>query len=84
MIEVPLSRALHGARLAALVAQIEDDEIERWSRARIAAAAIPPDVDLDDQADVIRALFAARFCCADFVDVLDDAIDLARERRAAL
>ena len=71
-------------RIAALIAQIEDDEIERWSRTRMAAAAIPADVDLDDQVDVIRSLFAARLCCADFVDVIDDAIDLARERRASL
>ena len=69
-------------RVNTLVAQLEDDDADHWSRVRMVAAAIPPDADLDDRADVVRGLFAARLCVADFATVLDDAIEIARERRA--
>ena len=69
-------------RVNTLVAQLEDDDADHWSRVRMVAAAIPPDCDLDDRADVVRGLFAARMCVADFGDVIDDAIEIARERRA--
>ena len=83
MLDLPLSRVVEGARVAALIAQIEDDEIEFWARVHMVAAAIPADVDLDDETDVVRALFAARMACRDFADVLTEAIDIARERRAS-
>ena len=69
-------------RVNTLVAQLEDDDADHWSRVRMVAAAIPPDADLDDRADVVRGLFAARMCVADFGDVIEDAIEIARERRA--
>ena len=68
-------------RVNTLVAQLEDDDADHWSRVRMVAAAIPPDADLDDRADVVRGLFAARMCVADFGDVIEDAIEIARERR---
>lgn len=61
--------------------KVEAAEYDRWARVRLVAAAIPPDVDLDDEADVVRALFLARFCGADVADVLTEAIGLAREYR---
>ena len=54
---------------------------DHWARTVSLAAAIPPDVDLDDDVAVIRSLYAKRFCWGDMVGVLDDAIELARERR---
>lgn len=56
-------------------------DADRWARMAVVAAAIPHDVDLADEADVIRALFAARFSAADFTDVLDEAINHAQEAR---
>ncbi len=70
------------SRVVAITAQLENDDADHWSRVRMVAAAIPPDADLDDRADVVRGLFAARMCVADFADVIDDAIEIARERRA--
>ena len=69
--------------LIELVGMIQADEDERWSRACVIARTIPGDVDLSDDADVIRALFAARFCAADFADVLDTAIEVAMFNRGA-
>lgn len=63
--------------------EAEAAEADRWARVRLVAAAIPADVDLDDDADVIRALFLARFCGADIKDVLTEAIALARDYRKA-
>jgi len=54
------------------------DDVDRWARIRMVAHAIR-DADLDDDADVIRAAFAARLCVADFADVLDDVVDAIRE-----
>lgn len=59
------------------------DDPETWARIRMVAYAIPDDVDLSDDADVIRALYAARFSSRDFDDVLDDAIAHARTLRTA-
>jgi hypothetical protein len=53
-----------------------------WGRVHMVAAALS-DANLDDDDDVVRALYAARFRSEDFIDVLDDAIAVARERRAA-
>jgi hypothetical protein len=51
-------------------------------RARALARALSPDVDLDDDTDVARDLYAHNFSNADFDDVLPAVIDLARiERR---
>jgi hypothetical protein len=55
---------------------------QRWARVRVVAAAIPADVDLDDEDAVIRSLLASRLRSTDFLDVFDSAVDLARERRA--
>lgn len=60
-------------------AQLAD--ADRWARVALIAAAIPIDVDLSDEGDVIRALYALRFCAADFEDVLDDAIARAADNR---
>jgi len=59
----------------------ERREADYWARVRMVARALPPDIDLDDEADVVRALLAARFCSADFSDVLDEAVEIAREWR---
>lgn len=56
-------------------------QADHWARIALVAAAIPSDVDLGDDADVVRALFAAGFCAADFDDVLDEAIERAVEHR---
>ncbi len=51
-------------------------------RARMLARVLPHDVDLDDEGDVIRELYAHRFCGDDFDDILAAVIDWARiERR---
>ena len=78
-----------GARTLADVSRAVDElrervkarEIERWSRVRMVAAAIPDDADLDDDADVVRALYAARFTAGIFSDCLSEAIDHARKDR---
>lgn len=54
---------------------------DRWARIRLAARAIPADVDLDDDAAVIAALHRARFLAADFADCLDEIISEARMLR---
>jgi hypothetical protein len=56
-------------------------DADRWARVQTIAMAIPPDVNLADDSDVIRALYAARFSAADFMDCLDSAIEVARETR---
>ena len=50
---------------------------------RIVAAAIPDAVDLNNEVDVVHALFRARMCTGDFRDVLNAAIELARKRHRA-
>jgi hypothetical protein len=57
------------------------DDADRWARAAMVARAIPDDVDLSDDADVCRALMANRLCAADFDDILDEAIERARDNR---
>ena len=57
------------------------DDSDNWSRIRTMARAIPDDVDLDDASDVIRSLYAARYCRADFFADLDDIIAEARNMR---
>ncbi len=51
------------------------------ARVLVIARALPNDVDLDDDGDVIRALFLARYCAADFDCVLDEVIERARFNR---
>jgi hypothetical protein len=58
------------------------EDIDHFARVAVIARTIPDDVDLDDEADVCRALFLARFCAADFDCVLDDVIECARRNRA--
>jgi len=67
--------------LAAFSAPSQFDDADRWARVATVACAIPGDADLGDDADVIRALMAARFSGADFFDVLDEAIERARDNR---
>lgn len=69
------------ASVAAMTAIVNARETERWARIASVAAAIPDDVNLTDDADVIRALYAARLCGADFFDVLDEAIERTAENR---
>jgi hypothetical protein len=64
--------------------QFDRRACDRDARISIAASAIPPDADLTDQADVVRSLLAARLCCTDFADVLDEAIAAAHARRVAI
>lgn len=45
------------------------------------ASAIPQDADLNDEADIMRALFAAGVSRVDFEDVLDSAIAKAAADR---
>lgn len=54
---------------------------DQLARLRMVVAAIPDDADLDDETDVVRALYAARLCNADFGDLIDDAIAAKREQR---
>ena len=56
---------------------------ERWGPVRIVAAAIPDAVDLNNEVDVVHALFRARMCTGDFRDALNAAIELARKRHRA-
>ena len=58
-----------------------DDRLDDEDRAEMVARCIPFDVRLSDEADVIRALYAARLCYRDFKGVLDRALEIARERR---
>jgi hypothetical protein len=64
-----------------LLARREADDAEHWGRVHMVAAALS-DANLDDDDDVVRALYAVRFRCEDFFGVLDDAIAVDRERRA--
>jgi hypothetical protein len=50
---------------------------------RIVAAEIPNAVDLNNEVDVVHALFRARMCTGDFRDALNAAIELARKRHRA-
>lgn len=65
----------------AVLATIQRADADRWARVAMIARCIPNDADLDDEADVIRALFAARLCAKDFDDCLDDAIERAKWNR---
>lgn len=65
----------------AVLAKVQRADADRWARVALVARCIPADVDLDDDADVIRALFAARLCAKDFDDVLDEAVDRAKWNR---
>jgi len=58
-----------------------DPDADREERVMFIARAIPRDVDLSDLDDVTRALFAARYCSADFADILDLIIDRAQINR---
>jgi hypothetical protein len=64
----------------ALAARADRADTDRWARIRAVAAAIS-DADLDDETDVVRALYASRFSNRDFGDILNEAIDLARQAR---
>lgn len=55
-------------------------EADRWALTRMVAAVIS-DAVLEEEADIIRALYAARLSAKDFMPVLDEAIALAREAR---
>lgn len=59
-------------------AHVFDDD--RWARTRAVAAAIA-DADLDHDTDVVLCLYEARMTAREFFDVLDEAIELAREAR---
>jgi hypothetical protein len=59
------------------------EDVDHFARVAVIARTIPDDVDLDDEDDVCRALFLARFCAADFDCILDDVIECARRNRAA-
>ena len=65
----------------AVLATIQRADADRWARVAMIARAIPADVDLDDEGDVVRALYLARFSWADFADVLDEAIERAKWNR---
>lgn len=70
----------HLALTVTLADLLRDDRADndRWARIRVVAAAIS-DADLEDETDVVRALYASRFAFRNFGDILDEAIDLARE-----
>ena len=55
--------------------ETESDRQERVSK--IASAIADSGASLTAADDVIRALYAAGFSCADFIDVLDEAISAA-------
>jgi hypothetical protein len=57
------------------------EDVDHFARVTVIARTIPDDVDLDDDADVCRALMANRLCAADFDDILDEAIERARDNR---
>lgn len=59
-------------------ADLADADI--WARTRAVAAAIA-DADLDHETDVVRCLYRARFTAREFMPILDEAIELAREAR---
>lgn len=63
--------------IAAILRRIDIEDADNWARIAMCARMIPADVDLDDDMDVMRALFAARFCTQDFADCLDEIIDRA-------
>jgi SOS response regulatory protein OraA/RecX len=53
---------------------------EHFARVATIAAAIPADIDLSDDTDVMRALYAKGFSWAHLSDCLDDAIAKAKEK----
>ena len=52
-----------------------------FSRPSTLAFALMSCHDLDDHEDVIRAVLAARLCCSEIFDDLDEAIECERTRR---
>ena len=68
--------------MAPKLAQQVADDVEKWVRVCLIASMIPADMNLDDDGDVIRALYQKGFCWADLANALDDAIVEAREMRA--
>jgi hypothetical protein len=57
-------------------------DAERWARVRFVAVLLAR-ADLDSNTSIIATLHAARLIAKDFDDVLDEAIDVAREAREA-
>jgi hypothetical protein len=57
------------------------EDIDHFARVAVIARTIPDDVDLDDEDDVIRALFAERFCWSDISDIFEEVIERAKENR---
>jgi hypothetical protein len=58
----------------------DDYDADRWARIRAVASAIA-DADLEHETDVVLCLYEARMTAREFFDVLDDAVELAREAR---
>lgn len=61
-------------------AHVFDIDTDRWARVSAIARAIS-DADLDDFEDVVRSLYAAGLCSRDFMPMVDEAIEQAREKR---
>lgn len=56
-----------------------DEAVRRQRIATIAAVLVDAQPDLDDDLDVIRALYARGLTCRDWNYLLDDAIAMAQE-----
>jgi hypothetical protein len=57
------------------------EDVRRQRIATIAAVLVDAQPDLDDDLDVIRALYARGLTCKDWNYLLEDAIAMAREAR---
>lgn len=69
------------AMAEALSDQLMRVQVDRWAIIRIAARAIGPDVDLDNECAVALALLLASFGSWQIADILSDVIELARQVR---
>ena len=66
--------------MQAKIIEIAIPDAETWARVRFIAGLLAR-ADLDDDGSIIRALHAASLQANDYDEVLDEAIEVAREAR---